>query len=193
MQEKLLKIKLYLKNIYDIDVIILDRKVSISEELLGWKNGKLILKDNFRIPEGTLFMVCHVFGHLVQFQTYEKYEKLISIVNNKAYLNENIHQYKDKYFLFEKEAFMIGKGLMKKSIGIDPVLELKYEAFMHADFNIYWNYIVTHEVNELMFKTEYNSKLILFQNSRKEKFMKIINVVSGIDAKKINHLNITIK
>jgi len=164
------KIIYLLKTKYNIDVSVLDERISEKKEKLGWNKGKIILQNNFRTKEGTLFMILHIFGHLVQYNlNNHKYKKLLKIINFKSYLKletKDIISYKEKYFLYEQEAFMIGKSLLINYFHFYENLEDKYEAFLYADFDLYWNYILTNEINESIFYKTYNEKISFFKQNK---------------------------
>ena len=92
---------------------------------------------------GTLFIMCHVFGHLVQYATTKKYSDILAVVNSRPLPLKLDDDFKKRYFIYEKEAFQIGKGLMSKVFVVDKELDKLYQIFMYADYEHFWEYLTT--------------------------------------------------
>ena len=138
------QVQSFLLDKYTIDVRLLEENVVISQQVAAWRNNCLVIDVRSRGALGSLCILCHVFGHLVQHATQkEQYVDLWAVLNSKEpplVLNE---EFQSRYFLYEKEAYQIGKGLLEQVTVIKPDLENAYQAFMLTDFEHYWRYLVT--------------------------------------------------
>lgn len=137
------RIVLFLREKYKIDVQFVDGSISVSHEVAEWRNNRMIVDIRERGTLGSLFVICHVFGHLVQYSTTRKYSDLLAIVDSRPLPLELDDEFKSRYFPYEKEAFQIGKGLMEEVFEVDAELDRLYQIFIQADFDHYWNYLVT--------------------------------------------------
>lgn len=90
----------------------------------------------------TLFIMSHVFWHLVQFSSNKDYTKLLSLKQWTPPLNLS-DRHKKEYFEYEKEASQIWKWLMMKVFKFDSYFDKLYTAFMYNDYEYYWNYLIT--------------------------------------------------
>lgn len=143
LQVFLSRIVLFLREKYAIDVQFVDGFISVSREVAEWRNNRMIVDVRERGTLGSLFVVCHVFGHLVQHSTTRKYSDLLAIVDSRPLPLDLDNDFKSRYFPYEKEAFQIGKGLMEEVFEVDSELDRLYQIFIQTDFEHYWNYLVT--------------------------------------------------
>lgn len=148
MQEKTLqtylnRIVLFLRDKYEIDVQLVDTPLNIARQVAQWSNSRLVIDVRERGTMGTLFITCHVFGHLVQYTTTKKYSDILAVVNSRPLPLDLDEEFKKRYFIYEKEAFQIGKGLMEKVFEVDKELDRLYQIFMYADYEHFWEYLTT--------------------------------------------------
>lgn len=67
---------------------------------------------------------------------------MLDIVNNPHLHTDKFDaKFKKSYFFYEKEAFQLGKGLLKKICKFDTELEELYLTFMYADYEFFWRVI----------------------------------------------------
>ncbi len=143
LQTYLHQVVLFLNKKYSLSVQLIESSLNFTKEVAHWKNGRLIIDIRERGTMGTLFIVCHVFGHLVQYTTKKEYAPLLAVVNSRPLPLNLDNEFKERYFAYEKEAFQIGKGLMEQVIPIDSELDKLYQIFMYADYEHFWQYLTT--------------------------------------------------
>ena len=134
----------FLLDKYAINVQLIRENVLLNQQVAEWRNNCLIIDMRNRGALGTLCILCHVFGHLVQYSVKkEQYVDLWAVVNSKDPPLILSEEFQSRYFLYEKEAYQIGKGLLEQVTHIKADLENAYQAFMLTDFEYYWKYLVT--------------------------------------------------
>lgn len=143
LQVYLHRVRLFLSEKYNLDVQLIEAPLSFAKEIAHWSNSRLIIDIRERGTMGTLFIMCHVFGHLVQYATTKKYSNLLAVVNSRPLPLDLDDDFKKRYFVYEKEAFQIGKGLMVQVIDVDSEFDKLYQIFMYADYEHFWQYLVT--------------------------------------------------
>ncbi len=143
LQMFLNRVVLFLREKYEINVQFVDGFIGVNREVAEWRNNRMIVDIRERNTLAILFIVCHVFGHLVQYSTTRKYSDLLAIVNSRPLPLDLDDNFKQRYFPYEEEAFQIGKGLMEQVFEVSTKLDRLYQVFMHADFEHYWNYLLT--------------------------------------------------
>jgi hypothetical protein len=141
----LAKIKRFLTDTYGISVVEKDGVPTLKEEMDGWKNGIIFMAPYLRIPLGNEFMICHIFGHFVQYYLGQGYNKIKNATDFS----------KQQYYLYEMEVCAYGKGILD-SIGINDGHYLdQYDAFMDADFEYYWHYLTSKKREYAIFYDKY--------------------------------------
>ena len=125
-----------------IEVTLLDDAVD-GIEIGELKNGRITINTRARNGENLLFTLGHLFGHFVQFKDYNKYKHLIERVEEPKPLKNIDQKFRDEFWEYEKEAFRIGKGLIKSVIEMPEELERKYEIFMHTDYEYFFRFLET--------------------------------------------------
>ncbi len=139
----------YLKKNYNLDVYLLNNKVWLSEQVAQWENNIIAIDVSKRWILGTLFILSHVFWHLIQYSTTNKYEKMLNIVNSRPLPLKLDNVFKSKYFNYEMEAFKIWKWLLENFIKFDINLNKKFISFMYTDFEHFWNFLITWKKNPI--------------------------------------------
>lgn len=138
------QVQRFLLDRYTINVRLIRESVILNQQVAEWRNNRLVIDVRNRGVLGSVCILCHVFGHLVQHSTKkEQYVDLWAVVNSKDPPLTLDEEFQSRYFLYEKEAYQIGKGLLEQVTIIKPDLENAYQAFMLADFEHYWRYLVT--------------------------------------------------
>lgn len=133
---------LELKQRYDITVELVDEEVSISDEVAAWKDQKMVVDVNSLGIRGTLTIVCHVFGHLIQFMRADDYSALLNVTSQKPPLDLS-SEFKEKYFHFESEVYSFGYGLLEQLGVLNQEITTYFSIFMYTDYEHYWNYLTT--------------------------------------------------
>ena len=138
--EKLNKTIWYLQDKYKLKVVFITNYLSAKNELNWWSNNIIGLNIDNKESLGSLFMLSHIFWHLVQYSSWKDYSHLMKHLKWQKPLNLN-DSFKEHYFLFEKEWFEIGKWLVDDlNIFDQNIIELLYDAFMYADYEHYWHF-----------------------------------------------------
>lgn len=174
LQAYLYQVKFFLGEKYDFDVQLVETPLSFAKEVAYWSDSRLVIDIHERGTMGTLFIMCHVFGHLVQYATTKKYSDLLAVVNNRPLPLDLDEDFKKRYFVYEKEAFQIGKGLMEQVIDVDSELDKLYQVFMHADYEHFWQYLVTGHSSS---REEFHKR---FAETKREMCKKIKDPLLGI-------------
>lgn len=132
----------HLNQAYGINVLLVHHDIGIETEVAAWRNKKLVVDVQERGSAGSLFILSHVFGHLVQYSLRD-YSSLLNIVNHSIPPLNLSDIFKENFFEYEKEAFQIGKGLMEQVFPVDAEMDHEYQVFMYADFAHYWDYLTS--------------------------------------------------
>lgn len=168
--EMLRKVTEYLKD-RDIYVIftdkIIDDEADVSKpwEIQDGKNyrdlpiAELVGNKILINPENVDFMsvflsIGHIYGHLVQRATPEKYEGITRFLEYPKPLDLNIIQrdydkdfggdYKSDFKLYEEEAFSYAKYSFQESgIDVTPEIEYAMRVYIEADFEELWKWSVS--------------------------------------------------
>ena len=133
----------YLQDKYKLKVQFITKYLSAKNETNGWNNNTIGLNIENKESLGCLFMLSHIFWHLVQYSSWKDYSNLMKHLQweKPLYLTDN---FKKEYFLFEKEWFEIGKWLLEEiDLFNQNIPESLYDAFMYADYEHYWNFLTT--------------------------------------------------
>ncbi len=127
----------------------------------------IIVNTHARDGLNCLFTIAHLFGHLVQYLSYEKYVHLTKEVSKPLPIvaNEN---FRKEFFQYEVEAFRIGKGLMLSCFEMNSEMDSKYSLFMKTDFDHFWHYITTNEKGDIDAFNQLLDEAYLHWNTNKE-------------------------
>lgn len=140
LQHDLQRLKQHLLQTYGIAVIAVKKHVAGDVEIASWRNQQLLIKGRANQPIFEFFLISHVFGHLVQY-AFHPYDALLQVIESQQAPMQFPSGFREAYFAYEKEAFDLGAGLMQQA-GIDYARYARdYQAFMHADFELYWQYL----------------------------------------------------
>ncbi len=138
---KLSRLMEFLERKYHLSVVPLESGISMLEQVAEMKYNRLVINTSSRGLEGTIFVVAHVFGHLVQYAT-KNYGALLAQVSGTPPLNLS-EEFKQEYFAYEIEAYEIGRGLIEQALLITDDMDKRYQAFKLADLDHFWHYLVT--------------------------------------------------
>lgn len=111
-------------------------------------NQHIIVNTRARDGLNCLFTIAHLFGHLIQRLSYDKYAHLIMrAAKPKPIIVDET--FRRDFYEYEVEAFQIGKGLMLACFEIDNEMDSKYTLFMQTDFDHFWHYLKTGKQGDL--------------------------------------------
>ncbi len=154
----------YLSDKYGIEVEIKDT-LEDGIEIAQLKNKKILINQDSRDELGILFVIAHLFGHMVQFERYDDYRHLLEPVKapKPLVLSED---FKKAFYAYEVEGYRIGKGLIEHALGENCAREIdeKYQIYLDTDFTLYWEYLTTgvqssaKEFNEELYRNFINWK-----------------------------------
>jgi hypothetical protein len=108
------------------------------------RNQHIVINTRRRDGLNCIFTVAHLFGHLIQFLSYEKYVHLTSRVEGPKPVTVDA-EFRRAFYDYEVEAFGIGKGLMLECFQMSREIDSKYTLFLEADFAHFWHFITTGE------------------------------------------------
>lgn len=138
---KLSRLMEFLKQRYCLAVVPLESGISVLEQVAEMRYNRLVVNTSSRGLEGTIFVVAHVFGHLVQYATKD-YGSLLARVSGTPPLNLT-DEFKLEYFAYEVEAYEIGRGLIEQAFHVTDDMDKRYQIFKLTDLDHYWHYLVT--------------------------------------------------
>jgi len=87
------------------------------------------------------FTLCHLFGHMVQFTTLDRYKHLIDPVSQTPPVLLSAEFWRE-FYAYEREAFGYGAALLENVIPSNA-LRSRYANFMEVDFEHFREYITT--------------------------------------------------
>jgi hypothetical protein len=126
---------------YWIKVELTKNPVTVKEEIAQWKNQTVKVDVRKRGTLWSLFLLSHVFGHLVQFSSDIDYNTLLSHIKNKTPPINLSDDFKKEYFSFENEAFQLWRTVMEESFDMDTEFWILYSTFAYTDYEHYWKYL----------------------------------------------------
>jgi len=126
---------------FGVEVIVV-QAVSPDEDLGRIAGSTLEVVDDPNEPTIAPFTLCHLFGHLVQFTTRDRYEHLIGPVSQTppVILPESFWQ---EFHVYEREAFGYGAAILESAVHPNDDLRGKYADFMETDFEHFRSFIST--------------------------------------------------
>lgn len=127
---------------YWIEVELVNTSVSIQDEIAQWKNNRLKVDVRKRWTIGSLFLLSHVFWHLIQFSSDVDYNELLANIRDQKPPMNLSPAFKADYFDFENEAFQFWRTIMEEAFDIDNELWILYSSFAYADYEHYWRHLV---------------------------------------------------
>jgi hypothetical protein len=102
------------------------------------------------------FTLCHLFGHMVQFTTVDRYRHVIDPVSEPPPISLN-DEFWQSFYCYEREAFGYGACLLENAVPTDDHLRSLYANFMKVDFDHFRKYISSgNRVN----RAEYRATLL---------------------------------
>lgn len=130
-----------LRERYDICVEVgLDHAPeSLAVEYANLTQGRIRLAQS-RSAEQQAFLLAHVFGHLVQHLTIERYAALVAHVESQPPLTFTAEE-ESRYLAFEMEAYGWGEVLLRQAAVIDDAVMNRYRAYASVDFTTYLSYL----------------------------------------------------
>jgi hypothetical protein len=147
MNSQIEKATKFLKDRYDIDVIIRDFSEDEGVDIGAIRHKKILIDRRSRGELGILFVMAHLFGHMVQFTDYEKYRHIVETEEKNEKPIKLSDEFKKEFFDYEVEGYRIGKSFMKEVLGESEVeaVDEKYQIYLNTDFELFWNYLTKAE------------------------------------------------
>lgn len=138
---------------YELDCTIrylaeLDVVVTVSDQeaeqtsIAQLRNQRIVINTRSRDMLSCIFTIAHLFGHLVQRFSYERYVHLLTRVDAPKPISAD-DSFRRAFYQYEVEAFQLGKGLMLSCFEMSREMDSKYTLFMQTDFAHFWRYITT--------------------------------------------------
>lgn len=141
-----------------IEIDISNTANNIGQEVANLHAGTIQL-TKARTKEQQGFILAHVFGHLVQYLSKEKYQHLLEKVEDGPPIYFDT-QTKKQYFMYEMEAFAWGEALMRECMPISNETTHRYRTYACVDYAIYLFFLKTGlHTNENKFQTLYTESL----------------------------------
>lgn len=134
-----------LRNMYEIDVLLVGDNESLPASMMAkWKPGQLKVHKSKRGLLGAICMVSHIFGHLVIFSEHPDLVEFARPVDEGVKPLNLDSSYRLKYKEYEYLASSYGLALILKSLkDINLGQHIAYQAYLEADFEMYWHYVLT--------------------------------------------------
>jgi hypothetical protein len=146
----------FLKSNYGLDVLITsDSDAGLNSEIAALQGGILTVNAKARTNNCRIFLVSHVFGHIVQYCSSNRYLNLITSISDSAPPITLSPALRILYNEYEVEAFSIGLGLLKSVYKLTEDEEIQFQAFMKTDIHHYMTFLTSgrasseREFNEL--------------------------------------------
>src|SRR5258708_2274668 len=109
-----------------------------------FRNQHIVINTRSRDGLNCIFTIAHLFGHLVQFLSYDKYAYLTRQVEGPKPVAVDV-DFRRAFYDYEVEAFRIGKGLVLECFDMPREVDSKYTLFLRADFAHFWYFVTTGE------------------------------------------------
>ncbi len=132
----------FLKSQYGIEIVPVGQEPE-SDWVAELRDRRMRVNLASRGAEGAIFIVAHVFGHMVQFATTKRYNAMLEHVHRDKPPIEFDAQLEREYRAYEFEAYMIGRGLLSQVMEVSDEMDRRYQVFMATDLEYYWRYLVT--------------------------------------------------
>ncbi len=150
----------YLVKHYGIEVVATDQSISVEDEVAELIMRRLVVNTAARGVDGAVFVVAHVFGHMVQFATTDRFHSMLQVIERGAPPFDFDEEFKRRYWAYEEEACAIGRGLLELVFSVDSNVDKHYQVFTRTDLVCYWNYLSTgrrtsNEEFERLFRQNY--------------------------------------
>jgi hypothetical protein len=134
----------YLKNEYGVEI---KKENAGSENYVNIADfsGKTIrVNTSVRGDEELIFIIAHLFGHMVQFSNYPHYKELVEETERPKPLQLS-EEFKAAFYAYEREGYAIGKALLEQALGPTKTEQLdeRYQLYLETDFTAFWSYITT--------------------------------------------------
>lgn len=133
----------WLHDKYGLDVALTTESISVVDEVAFYRKRRLTINVRSRGVEATTFIIAHVFGHLVQFATTDRYAPMLQYLDSGTPPFVLDAAFKRKYFAYEEEAFQLGRAALEAVFQLDEEIDRRYQIFMLTDFQHYWRYLET--------------------------------------------------
>jgi hypothetical protein len=129
--------------------------VSANEELGRISQTVLEVVEDSEEPTVEAFTLCHLFGHLIQFTTRDRYQHLIDPVSETppVHLSDSFWR---EFHAYEQEAFGYGASILESAVLPNSALKSQYANFMEIDFEHFRSFITTGTRSN---RQEYRAKL----------------------------------
>jgi hypothetical protein len=136
------RIAAYLHDRYSVEVELSDSGAGRYVDMGSFSGKRILINAEARDELGLVFILAHLFGHMVQFSNYEKYRHLVEAVEKPKPLKLSLG-FKKAFRGYEGEAAEIGKGLLEKVFGKNSgyvkSIDGRFQTYMDTDFRIYWH------------------------------------------------------
>jgi len=131
----------------DVEVTLFDAETE-KGSIAQLRNQRIVVNTRARDGLSCIFTIAHLFGHLVQRLSYEKYAHLIIRVGAPKPISVDKH-FRRAFYQYEVGAFQLGKGLLLACFEMPCEMDSKYTLFMQTDFAHFWHYITTGERGDI--------------------------------------------
>ncbi len=128
--------------------VLSDKKISLNREARG--------------ETERLFIIAHLFGHMVRLPDHDKYKPLFNKFKKEKILTfpnlaESEH-FRESWIEYEMERWKIGKKLLETSLGVKRVeyLDEKFQIYIDTDLATTWEYLTKGEQTS---NTDFNALL----------------------------------
>lgn len=134
----------FLRDRYDVQV-----QLNLGDEPdavdIGALEGRTIRVNlGSRSALEAIFVICHLFGHVVQFSQYERYRRLVETVEEPKPLRLS-ESFKAAFAAYELEAYEYGRELLRQAVSpsFADQVDVFYRVYYETDLRLFIQYIET--------------------------------------------------
>jgi hypothetical protein len=137
-------VAMFLFEKYAVEVVIADFKEKEGVEIGALTDKRILINKKSRDDVGVLFVIAHLFGHMVQFSNYEKYRHLVEEVEKPKPLSLS-ESFWLEFYEYECEAYRIGETLFLEALGpiTADLLDERFQIYRDTDFVMFKKFLKT--------------------------------------------------
>jgi hypothetical protein len=135
----------YLRQKFGVSVFLQDMVLTNWSEDVGEFQGNAIsVNPAARNVRDSIFVICHLFGHMIQFSEFDKYRNLVEAVDRPKPLKLRL-AFKRRFAQYELEAYCYGRELMRRSLGepFAATMDEAYHLYFRTDLELFFRYVAS--------------------------------------------------
>jgi hypothetical protein len=135
----------YLRQKFGVNVFLKGMALTNWSEDIGEFEGMAIsVNPAARNVRDSIFVICHLFGHMIQFSEFDKYRNLVEAVDRPKPLKLR-WAFKRQFAQYELEAYCYGRELMRRSLGepFAAAMDDAYHLYFRTDLELFFRYVAS--------------------------------------------------